>query len=151
MIYGDPFDFAIQYDVVEVWNENKNFWKNGLFFIYIGGEKIGLVDVVELKTTIGFYKRCGGVEVEFYADNLEFREIYRAGMNRFYGDDTVVPGSVGDLTCTAFGDRGLFLFYARTQKSDVLVWGDAEAEGVKGKVFPLGTVTSVLQELPGDI
>lgn len=31
MICGDPFDFAIQYDVVEVWNENKNFCKNGLF------------------------------------------------------------------------------------------------------------------------
>ncbi|MFY3137463.1 Imm42 family immunity protein [Achromobacter xylosoxidans] len=151
MIYGDPFNFAIQYDVVKVWNENENFWKNGLFFIYVGGEKIGLVDVVELKTTIGFYKRCGGAEVEFYEDNIKFRQIYNAGMSRFYGDDTVVPGSVGDLTCTAFGDCGLFLFYAKTQKSDVLVWGGTGAEDVKGKVFPLGTVASVLQELPGDI
>lgn len=46
---------------------------------------------------------------------------------------------------------GLFLFYAKTQKSDVLVWGGTGAEDVKGKSFPLGTIASVLQELPGDI
>lgn len=151
MIYGDPFGFAIQYDVVKAWNENKNFWKNGLFFIYIGGEKIGLVDVVELKTAISFYRKCGDVEVAYYEENPEFREIYRLGMNCFYGDGNDASGSVIDLTCTAFGDGGLFIFYTKTQASDVLVWGGAGEEDVKGKVFPLGTVTSVLQELPSNI
>ena len=49
MIYGDPFRFALQFDVVESWNEPGDIWKNGLFALYIEGDKVfDVVDSFEL-------------------------------------------------------------------------------------------------------
>lgn len=49
MIFGDPFEFAIQYDVVDEWNEDF-FWVNGIYNIYIKGRKYPIdVYVTELR------------------------------------------------------------------------------------------------------
>ncbi|WP_197715391.1 Imm42 family immunity protein [Aquitalea magnusonii] len=31
MIFGEPFYFALQFDVVEAWNSPESIWRNGLF------------------------------------------------------------------------------------------------------------------------
>ncbi|EYU13208.1 Imm42 family immunity protein [Photorhabdus aegyptia] len=56
MIYGDPFLFSLQFDIVESWNSPDSFWKNGIFSFYLEGNKLfDIVDVFELRTTIDFY------------------------------------------------------------------------------------------------
>lgn len=49
MIYGDPFKFALQFDIVDTWNLRGSEWKNGIFALYVDGSRLfALVDPVEL-------------------------------------------------------------------------------------------------------
>ncbi len=148
MIYGDPFDFALQYDIVASWNLDENFWKHGVFFIHIDGQALGGIDVVELRTTLSFYQKTGNMEFMCIESSLRFREIYELGMSYFYGSEEASFGAVYDLTCTSFGDRGIFVFYAKTTQNDVVVWSEDEGKTVHGKILSLGTVPAVLRELP---
>ncbi|MCH1990553.1 Imm42 family immunity protein [Achromobacter xylosoxidans] len=151
MIYGDPFGFALQHDTVASWNSDENFWTHGVFFIHIDGRALGGIDVVELRTTLSFYERTGNMEFMCIESSLRFREIYDLGMNYFYGSEEAPFGAVYDLTCTSFGDRGIFIFYAKTTQNDVVVWSEDEGKTVHGKILPLGTVLAVLRELPGGL
>ncbi|WP_220389273.1 immunity 42 family protein, partial [Achromobacter ruhlandii] len=96
-----------------------------------------------------FYERTGNTEFMCIESSLRFREIYDLGMNYFYGNEEAPFGAVYDLTCTSFGDRGIFVFYAKTTKNDVVVWSENEGKTVHGKILPLGTVPAVLRELLG--
>ncbi|MEZ1778117.1 Imm42 family immunity protein, partial [Pseudomonas aeruginosa] len=59
MIVGDPFYFAIQFYVVDSWNSPGDSWRNGIFYLYVSGEKIfSVVDVLELETIFSFYSKA---------------------------------------------------------------------------------------------
>ena len=64
MIYGDPFKFALQFDIVDTWNVRGSEWKNGIFALYVDGSRLfALVDPVELRTTFDFFKQIPFAEV----------------------------------------------------------------------------------------
>jgi len=55
MIYGDPFNFALQFDVVETWNTPGDIWKM-FFSLYVNGNKLfDVVDIFELTTTFSLF------------------------------------------------------------------------------------------------
>jgi hypothetical protein len=57
MIFGDPFKFSIQFDVVSKWNTGK--WYNGVLNIFVDSKLIGngQIQVSEIKTQISEMKR----------------------------------------------------------------------------------------------
>lgn len=61
-------------------------------------------------------------------NSLRFREIYDLGVNYFYGSEEASFGAIYDLTCTSFGGRGIFVFYAKTTHNDVVVWSEDEGK-----------------------
>ena len=58
MIFGDPFLFSIQIDIVKEWNAENNYWRNGLISLYLNGSReFSLVDACEIRTNFSFYKK----------------------------------------------------------------------------------------------
>lgn len=79
MIVGDPFYFALQFDTVGAWNSSRDIWKNGLFYLYIDGSRVfDVVDVLELKTTVGFYRNLPIENSLVNNTNIDNESLYRS-------------------------------------------------------------------------
>lgn len=150
MIVGDPFCFAINYDVVAEWNSVGDLWKNGIFFIYINGQRIGELDVVELRTTLSFYKKNHDWKISSEGAGASSRELYEAGFDLFYGEGKDNFYCIYDLTCTAFGDRGTFLFLCKTPNGERLVWSGSEGVNIEEVTLSPGTLKEVFSALSDD-
>lgn len=123
MIVGDPFFFALQFDVVESWNSNDGFWKNGVFSLYINGERVfGVLDVFELRTILSFYSKVPVDDLRVNDLVVSGKDIYENADSYFLGDGTVLMDGVLDLTCTPMGDSDCHLYFVRTRARDRLVW-----------------------------
>ncbi|HAB91385.1 MAG TPA: hypothetical protein DCF43_03485 [Pseudomonas sp.] len=148
MIIGDPFDFALQFEIVKVWNAPDDVWKNGLFSLYISGRRVfGCVDVFELTTTFGFYHDA---PVETLSTNnlvVGKEVLYQNAEDFFMGDGEELIGGLFDMTCTAMGDNGVHLYFIKTVSGDRLVWSVDNGISVSEAMLAPGTVAEVIQEL----
>ncbi|WP_042859957.1 immunity 42 family protein [Dickeya sp. NCPPB 3274] len=148
MIYGDPFYFALQFDVVEHWTSPGDIWKNGLFSLYLDGRRIfDVVDVFELKTTFGFYSKSpvdGLIVNDLIVDAVT---LYRNAESYFTGDGDVLIDGLFDLTCTAMGDNGYYLYFMKTSSSDRLVWSIDDGKEIHEVLLPSGTICNVINDL----
>lgn len=148
MIYGDPFVFSLQFDVVDEWTETNCFWKNGLFSMLVDGERLlSCVDVVELRTAVNFYAK-----MEFDGNvtgnaTISAAELFRTAHGYFFEGVLAAPKGVQDMTCTALGDSGLFVYFQRTDQSDRLVWSYDLGKVVYEKLLPLGTIVGVVERI----
>ncbi|MEN1833480.1 immunity 42 family protein [Pseudomonas lijiangensis] len=150
MILGDPYAFAVQFDVVESWNIQGDSWRNGVFVLYVDGQKVfDHLDVVELRTTIGFYSGlpleslgCGEVE-------SDFTMLYREAESYFTGEGESLSEGLCSLTCTAMEDRGCYVYFQRCAESDRFVWSVNGGVDISEAIFPQGTLRSVLVQLSG--
>lgn len=148
MVIGDPFCFAIQYDVVESWNIPGDIWKNGLFSIYIDGRRIfGSVDAIELVTTIGCYQNFPFEGLVANDLNMDADSVYKKAQEYFYGgSDQILDGLFG-FTCTAMEDLGCCLYFMKTTSGDRLVWSVDNGANVSEITLEPGTVKKVVDKL----
>jgi hypothetical protein len=107
MIIGEPTYLALHFDVVEEWNLPGNTWRNGVFSLCLGGEATFCAsDVVELKTTIGFYSKAGILDLPISDIKIDAVDLYRNAESYFAGDGERLIDGLFDMTCTAMGDKG---------------------------------------------
>ncbi|CNC59748.1 Uncharacterised protein [Yersinia intermedia] len=148
MIYGDPFYFAIQFDVVESWNDPDDIWDNGLFSLYVEGRKLfDIVDVFELKTTFSFYANAPISELCINDLKLGAVNLYKNAENYFTGDSNELIDGLFDMTCTAMGDNGCYLYFIKTTAGDRLVWSIENGEKINETILPPGTIQSVIDKV----
>lgn len=147
MIVGDPFYFALQFDVIDNWNSPDDSWRNGIFSLYINGEKIfGIVDVFELRTILSFYSKAPVDELCVSNTQLDGVAIYRNASEYFWGDGVELEKGLFDLTATAMSDNGCFVYFIKTSVGDRLVWSVDGLE-VKEVYLEIGTISAVIKKL----
>lgn len=148
MIYGDPFCFALQFDVVEVWNDPGDIWKNGMFSLYVEGNKLfGIVDVFELTTTFSFYAKAQINDLHVNDLDISAIALYKNARDYFIGDGEELIDGLFDMTCTAMGDNGCYLYFIKTSKGDRLVWSIDRGKEINETILPPGTIYSVIDKL----
>ncbi|EDU7996622.1 hypothetical protein CSM15_005098 [Salmonella enterica subsp. diarizonae] len=148
MIYGDPFIFAFQFDVVESWNTPGDIWRNGMFSLYVEGEKLfDIVDVFELKTTFGFYSKANIHDLNVNDLTIDAKALFKNAWDYFIGDGEVLVDGLFDLTCTPMGDNGCYLYFLKTTNGDRLVWSIDHGRKVNETILPSGTINYVINQL----
>ena len=148
MIYGDPFTFALQFDVVDSWNAPGDIWKNGMFAIYIDGKRIfSVVDVFELATTLSFYSKSNIEELKENNTLSSASEVFKNAQEYFLGDEEVLIDGLLDLTCTAMEDNCCYLYFLKTSNGDRLVWRSENGGEINNITLPKGNVLNVINHL----
>ncbi|RAT09654.1 MULTISPECIES: immunity 42 family protein [Lonsdalea] len=148
MIYGDPFVFALQFDVVEAWNIPGDTWKNGVFSLYVDGERLfNTIEVVELKTAFNFYSNAPLDELCVNDLIIDADSLYRNAENYFTGDGTELIDGLFDMTCTAMEDNACYIYFIKTTEGDRLVWSIDNGEHVIEKILPKNTIKEVINQL----
>jgi len=148
MIYGDPFRFALQFDVVESWNEPGNTWKNGLFALYIEGDKVfDVVDSFELRTTFSFYSKAPINELAINDLDVDKNKLYTNAKDYFLGEGGKLIDGLFDMTCVPMEDNRCYLYFMKTNTGDRLVWSTNNSSKINEAVLPSGTIFNVLNEL----
>lgn len=150
MIYGDPFLFALQFDVVDAWNTPGDTWKNGLFSLYIDGQRLfGNIDPIELKTTFAFYSNAPLDKICVNDSSIDANHLYQNAESYFTGDGTELIDGLFDMTCTAMGDNACYLYFMKKSEGDFLIWSIDDGRNVSEKILPQNTVSEVLSLLQG--
>ncbi|WP_273759027.1 immunity 42 family protein [Pantoea ananatis] len=148
MIYGDPFHFALQFDVVECWNDPDDIWKNGLFALYIEGKKVfDDVDAFELRTTFSFYSKSPINQL--VTNDLDFGadELYNNAKDYFLGGGEKLIDGLFDMTCVPMEDKRCYLYFIKTSVGDRLVWSANTSDQINETVLPSGTILNVISKL----
>ncbi|WP_440466743.1 Imm42 family immunity protein [Pseudomonas sp. YH-1] len=147
MIVGDPFSFALQFDVVNSWNLPGSSWKNGVFSLYISGEGVfSAIDVVELGSIFCFYSNALVEDLPINDLKIDSAGLYKSASEYFWGDGVELVDGLFDMTPTVMSDGELFLYFVKTSVGDRLVWS-ASGEAVKEVYLEAGTVLNVIKEL----
>lgn len=148
MIYGDPFSFALQFDVVEAWNIPGDTWRNGIFSLYIDGERLfHAIEPVELKTTFSFYSNAPLDEICINDLNIDVGSLYKNAESYFTGDGTELIDGLFDMTCTAMGDHACYLYLLKTSKGDRLLWSTDNGKHINEKILPENTISKIVSQL----
>ncbi|HEJ9031772.1 TPA: immunity 42 family protein [Serratia marcescens] len=148
MIYGDPFYFSLQFDVVEAWNAPGDVWRNGLFSLYVNGDKIfDVVDVFELMTTFSFYSKSPVDDLVVNDVNIDATDLYKNARDYFIGDGESLISGLFDMTCTAMGDNGCYLYFIKTSSGDRLVWSADRGVKINEVMLPSGTILDVINKM----
>ncbi|HCE6054505.1 immunity 42 family protein [Pseudomonas aeruginosa] len=148
MIVGDPFYFALQFDVVDSWNSPGDSWRNGIFYLYVSGEKIfSVVDVLELEAIFSFYSKAPIEGLCVNDVQLNSADIYKSASEYFWGDGVEVVKGLFDLTATAMSDNGCFLYFLKTSIGDRLVWSVDGGACVKEVYLEMDVVLNVIKKL----
>ncbi|MBT0731510.1 immunity 42 family protein [Rosenbergiella nectarea] len=152
MIYGDPFYFSLQFDVVETWNFPDDIWKNGVFSLYIDGKRIfDTIEAFELKTIFSFYLKSPINELCINDIDISSADLYKNAESYFTGDGEILIDGLFDLTCTAMEDNGCYLYFIKTRSHDRLVWSIDNGENVNETLLPLGTIIDVINKLDKEV
>ncbi|WP_239373794.1 immunity 42 family protein [Snodgrassella gandavensis] len=148
MIYGDPFYFALHFDVVPYWNDEEGFWQNGLFYFYIDGKRVfELVDIFELKTIFSFYKNIDISQLSMVDENIHYADLYKNAENYFTGDSEKLIDGLFDLTCTPMGDNGCYVYFCKTLENDKFIWSIDDGKTINQSLLPPRLVESVIKLL----
>lgn len=148
MIYGDPFVFSIQFDVVREWTESDGFWLNGVFCMFVDGRRIlESLEVVELKVAVNFYANMEFDSLLNGDPEVSAAEVFKSAHGYFFeGRQSCVQG-VQDMTCTFIGDAGLFVYFQKCEVVDRLIWSYDFGSNVHEKLFPVGTIIDVVSSV----
>jgi hypothetical protein len=150
MIFGDPFRFAIQIDVVSEWNAPNDIWKNGLFCLYLNGKRLfDAVDAFELKTTMGSYKNADIDKLPINDKNLDSTYLYRNAEEYLSGKQDFPFEGLFDMTCTAMSDNQCYLYFIKTVTGDRFLWSLDNGKSISEVTLPAGTVSDVIKKLNG--
>lgn len=125
MIYGDPLEFAIRYDLVNEWKPNWSPWLLGFIEYYIKGEKYPKYPVIQTTFNInmnlfyeGFHRELRITRVRMVKDIFKKSKCWR-----FYGNTYLNEDMVLNLSTTDMEDDGVYIFYFYTRYNDyIIVW-----------------------------
>ncbi len=148
MIFGDPYCFALQFEVVECWNDPDDIWRNGIFTLYVEGKKLfDVVDVFELRTTFSFYSKAPINEL--FINDLDFSadELYKNAKDYFLGNGEKLIDGLFDMTCIPMEDNRCYLYFIKTSAGDRLVWSTDTSDSINETVLPSGTILNVINKL----
>ncbi|WP_239954922.1 immunity 42 family protein [Pantoea sp. Z09] len=148
MIFGDPYCFALQFEVVECWNDPDDIWRNGIFTLYVEGKKLfDAVDVFELRTTFSFYSKAPINEL--FINDLDFSadELYKNAKDYFLGNGEKLIDGLFDMTCIPMEDNRCYLYFIKTSAGDRLVWSTDTSDSINETVLPSGTILNVINKL----
>ncbi|GHS88286.1 hypothetical protein FACS189487_06220 [Campylobacterota bacterium] len=162
MIFGNPDEFAISFDIVEDWNDDPCLWKNGVFFIYIDGIIIPpALNTFELRTTLAVFN---AVEADmFYGNKVELPKSDLIKMVRSYaigsgeGLDTdyfielLNKRVIWEISGDTLEDQRYFIFVIKDSVSESVLWSDPKGgfyeNGFCEKILPIGTVGSIAKNI----
>lgn len=148
MIYGDPFAFALQFEVVDAWNIPGDTWKNGIFSLYVDGQRLfSAIEPVELKTSFSFYSNAPLDELCINSLSIDADSLYRNAESYFTGDGVDLIDGLFDMTCTAMGDNACYLYYLKTNEGDRLLWSMDDGKHITEKILPKNTISEVIRQL----
>lgn len=148
MIFGDPFKFSLQFDVVEEWNVQDGYWRNGLFSMYVNGERLfKSIEPVELRTTYSFFRETKISEFNFDDFNFPLSDFIKNINNYFMGDGETLENGVTNLTCTAMIDNGINVYYIKSTSADLIMWSLGFGDEISSCILDPGTIDAVIQKL----
>ncbi|WP_197715390.1 Imm42 family immunity protein [Aquitalea magnusonii] len=104
-----------------------------------------IVDVVELKTTFGFYSKSPIEELCINNIEIDAVDLYRNAEKYFIGDGEELIKGLFDLTCTAMEDGQCYLYLIKTDEGDRLVWSTDNGENVSEAILPVGTIKETIK------
>ncbi|WP_225774690.1 Imm42 family immunity protein [Pseudomonas sp. Marseille-Q5115] len=147
MIVGDPFNFAVQFDMVEQWNSDE-FWRNGIFSLYINGVRLpNILDVTELRASLACYIKLEDIVASNGLEGIAAEYIYEKTNSYLFGDGTDYIDGVYDLTCTMMADAGCHAYWIGCAESEIFVWSLNGGENIESASLPSGTFYLVASEL----
>lgn len=148
MIYGEPFDFAIQFDVVDCWTDPDGYWLNGMFCMFVDGRRmVEAVEVTELKVAVNFYAKMELDRVIDGDPEITAENLFKTAHDYFFCGGAHLISSVQDLTCTYLSDFGCFIYFQQLTNSDRLVWSCDFGKTVHEKIMSVGTVINVVKSI----
>lgn len=148
MIYGDPFAFALQFEVVDAWNIPGDTWKNGIFSLYVDGRRLfSAIEPVELKTSFSFYSNVPMDELCINNLNIDADSLYKNAESYFTGDGADLIDGLFDMTCTAMSDNACYLYYLKIKEGDRLLWSVDDGKHITEKILPKNTISKVVNQL----
>lgn len=161
MIFGQPFEFAVFYELLE--KTEDNYWKFGIFSFFIKdeiypskGSNYTLSMAMDfLKDSQQEVTDCKDKGLDFSLSDEELLKI----LARSHG--VYVEGDPEDLSTSELGalgvylspleitDTGFYLFYYPKDKDEeYLIYSSDYGITAKKAILRKGTVSSVLQQLP---
>ena len=156
MIVGDPFDFAISWEIVESWNTNASVWENGIFRMYIGGVQLPpKLEVAELKVCIGTYagmnfssfEECL-LPLDVMSRRLEIVKHYIQQESTKEESALFDKRKIIDLTCTAMEDQSCWAYLLKkSSKEESIIW-TMDGQIMHENLLPINTVKNVFDMLP---
>lgn len=161
MIFGQPFEFAVFYDVLE--KTEDNYWKYGLFGFFIEDEIYpSKGSNYTLHMAMDYLKdsqqeinscRSAGLTLSGSASELitQLAHSHRMLLDSD-PDDLELPDSkvLGVfLSPPEISDVGFYLFYySKNNDEECLVYSSDYGSTAKKTILKKGTVSSVLEKLP---
>lgn len=121
MIVGDPFLFAIQFDIVDEWNEEtRDSWTNGLFDIYINGERYPQeLSEVELNGDLSFL--LSGFHNEMYEiSEYELSIFKKNALTDELHNQLIFEKKIVDLASSAIADEGVSIYFLFSKEYDYI-------------------------------
>lgn len=119
MIIGDPFDVAIRFDVVKIWNEGSD-WVNGIFEIYINGEPYPkTLCETEFRVNIfhffsGFHKNMKEI------DSRDF-ELLCINQEKDVIDKLMEENKMHEISSSEMSDSGCSIYFFFNPEHDFLL------------------------------
>ena len=159
MIVGDPFDFAISWEIVESWNTKASVWENGIFRMYIGDVQLPpKLEVAELKVCIGTY---AGMNFSAFENSLTSQATLnrRLDLVRNYIQQKNTKeelalfseGQILNLTCTVMEDQNCWAFLLKkSDKEESIIWTLDDGDEIHEHTLPLKTVENVIRNLEAE-
>ncbi|MFD0966163.1 Imm42 family immunity protein [Seminibacterium arietis] len=144
MIIGDPFKFAIGFNLIKEWNEDSTPWINGIYDIYIYGVKYpDKLYVTEFNTNLKYL---------FYNLIKDMKFVDRQVVNHFLkniNDDEYTLFLLENkflfsLESSDMNDHGLKIFYMADKMYDYIIVQNGS--NIELFNFYFGDVINVFQE-----
>lgn len=161
MIFGQPFEFAVFYEVLE--KTEDNYWKYGLFSFFIEDEIYpSKGSNYTLHMAIDYLKdsqqeidacKSAGLDLSECAQELitqlahSHRMLLDSDPDELELTDSVALGCF--LSPLEISDAGLYLFYyPKDNDEECLIYSSDYGRTAKKTILKKGTVSSVITKLP---
>lgn len=127
MIFGDPFLFAFRLDVVEQWNDDSG-WVNGIFEIYIDGNKYpNHLDTTEFR--VNLFELISKVDEKIVSLSqaerefvvMSFYEGNRGVLNKF-----IFERKIMSLHSAEMEDSNVYIYFLCDKYNDYILLSDNE-------------------------
>jgi hypothetical protein len=79
--------------------------------------------------------------------NIDATDLYKNARDYFIGDGESLINGLFDMTCTAMGDNGCYLYFIKTSSGDRLVWSVDRGVKINEVMLPSGTILDVINKM----